>query len=392
MSVGTKQPNVAFVDLAAQRRRIGDAIERGIAQVLEHGQFVLGPEVGELERRLQEFCGAKHCITCANGTDALELVLMAEGMGPGDAVIVPAFTFSATAEAVSLCGATPVFADVLDGTFAIDPASLKAAVDVARKAGLRPRAVIAVDLYGQPADYGRREAVAETEKLLIIADAAQSFGARRNGRAVGTLAAYTTTSFYPSKPLGCYGDGGAIFTNDDGAAQMLRELRCHGQSGKGNPQRRIGMNSRLDTLQAAILLAKLDVLPMEIEARQQVASRYSKALQDVVKVPTVSHGVTSVWAQYALLIESGRNQLAADCRKSGVPTAIHYEHPLHRLPAYAPALTASEKLPRAEWLAERVLCLPMHADLDAETQDRIVAGVSRGLQSLKASSNNDDLA
>ena len=375
MSTDTKTPAIAFIDLAAQRRRLGSRIDRAIASVLDHGQFILGPEVTELERRLAEFSGAKHAITCANGTDAIQLVLMALDIGPGDAVFVPGFTFVATAEVVALAGATPVFVDVDRDSFNLDVASLAAAVPEAKRRGLKPRAVIAVDLYGQPADYARIEKVAAEHGLAVIADAAQSFGAAMGGKRVGALTRFTTTSFYPAKPLGCYGDGGAIFTDDGGAAELLKSLRYHGKGGHQYENVRVGMNSRLDTMQAAILIPKLEIFGDEIEARQRVAQRYEEGLGDVARVPRIRAGAKSAWAQYTLVVE-GRDQLIAACRAAGVPTAIHYPIPLHKQTGYAAFPTSPAGLPNCEWLATRVVSLPMHPYLDAHTQDRII-GVLR---------------
>jgi len=371
---GDSRNSIAFIDLAAQYRRLGSRLDRAVKRVLEHGQFILGPEVAELERRLSEFCGARHCITCANGTDALQLVLMAEGVGPGDAVFVPAFTFVATAEVVSLVGATPVFVDVSRETFNLDAASLNAAIEEAVRRGLRPRCVIPVDLFGQPADYNAIRAVAEPHQLIVLADAAQSFGAARHGRRVGTLADYTGTSFYPAKPLGCYGDGGAIFTDRDEAAELLRSLRHHGKGRDQYDNVRVGLNSRLDTLQAAVLLEKLELFAEEIDRRQAVAQRYAEGLAGVVGVPMLSDDVVSVWAQYTLVVAE-RDQLMAACRRASVPTAIYYPAPLHVQPAYRHCPAAPTGLGSSEWLARHVVSLPMHPYLDADAQDLIIGTV-----------------
>jgi dTDP-4-amino-4,6-dideoxygalactose transaminase len=381
----------SFIDLAAQYRRIGDRVERAIGAVLEHGQYILGPEVTELERRLAAFCGAGHCIACANGTDALLLVLMAEGIGPGDAVFVPAFTFVATAEVVVLAGATPVFVDVRADSFNLDPESLEAAIGEAKRIGLRPRCVIPVDLYGQPADYQAIGRVAEANDLVMLADAAQSFGASLNGQKVGTLAAYTATSFYPSKPLGGYGDGGAIFTDDDAKAKLLRAIRCHGRHQDGSECGQVGLNSRLDAIQAAILLEKLLVFPEEIVARQASAERYGEGLGAAVQVPKLMAGATSVWAQYTIVTER-RDELAKACREAGVPTAIHYASPLHVLPAYRQFPMAPSGLSQAAWLAGHVISLPMHAYLTEETQDLIIDAVRDAVRSLKGSAAHAGLA
>jgi dTDP-4-amino-4,6-dideoxygalactose transaminase len=383
MSSERKQVVPAFIDLAAQRHHLGDSVERAIATVLDHGQFVLGPEVVELERQLASFCGARHCISCANGTDALLLALMAEGVGEGDAVFVPAFTFVATAEVVLLAGAMPVFVDVRADTFNLDVESLEAAIGEAKRRGLKPSCVIPVDLYGQPADHRAINEIAAAHGLVVIADAAQSFGASLDGKKVGTLGAYTATSFYPSKPLGGYGDGGALFTDDDDKATRLRALRNHGK-GPGRPDTEyLGLNSRLDSIQAAILLEKLRLFPAEIPARQERADRYNEGLGSVAKVPKLMPGATSVWAQYTIVTEN-RDELAKACRQAGVPTAIHYANALNCLPPYREMPAAPSGLRQAELLAECVISLPMHPYLGAEAQDAIIATVRRALDSLKS--------
>jgi dTDP-4-amino-4,6-dideoxygalactose transaminase len=382
MSRERTQAVPAFIDLAAQRERLGDSVERAIIAVLNHGQFVLGPEVAELERQLAAFCGARHCISCANGTDALLLALMAEGVGPGDAVFVPAFTFVATVEVAVLAGATPVFVDVRPDSFNLDVKSLEAAIGEAKKRGLKPRCVIPVDLYGQPADYDAISEIAEAHGLLVIADAAQSFGASLAGNKVGTLAAYTATSFYPSKPLGGYGDGGAVFTNDDDRAARLLALRNHGKGPGRLDTDYLGLNSRLDSIQAAILLEKLRLFPGEILARQKTADRYNEGLASVAKVPELMAGARSVWAQYTIVTED-RDALAKACREAGVPTAIHYASALNCLPPYRETPKAPTGLGKAEWLAKRVISLPMHPYLSAEAQDLIVAVVRQALTSSK---------
>lgn len=383
MSRERKQAVPAFIDLAAQRERLGDSVERAISVVLNHGQFVLGPEVGELEGRLADFCGARHCVSCANGTDALLLALMAESVGPGDAVFVPAFTFVATVEVAMLCGATPVFVDVRPDTFNLDVDSLEAAIGEAKKFGLKPRCVIPVDLYGQPADYRAIGEIAGKHDLLVVADAAQSFGASLDGKKVGTLASYTATSFYPSKPLGGYGDGGAVFTDHDDKAARLRALRNHGK-GPGRPDTEyLGVNSRLDSIQAAILIEKLRLFPAEIPARQERADRYNAGLASIAKVPELMAGASSVWAQYTIVTEH-RDALAKACREAGVPTAIHYASALNCLPPYRETPKSPAGLRQAEWLAARVISLPMHPYLTAEAQDLIVATVRQALTSSKS--------
>ena len=384
MSKDRTQAIPAFIDLAAQQTHLGNSVETAISAVLKHGQFVLGPEVAELERQLAAFCGAKHCVSCANGTDALLLALMSEGVGKGDAVFVPAFTFVATVEVVVLSGATPVFVDIRRDTFNMDVESLEAAIAEAKKRGLKPRCVIPVDLYGQPADYNAVSQIAEAHGMFVIGDAAQSFGASLNGRKVGTLAAYTSTSFYPSKPLGGYGDGGAVFTHDDDKAVRLLALRNHGK-GPGWPDfEHVGLNSRLDTIQAAILLQKLRLFPGEIPARQQKADYYNAGLVAVVDVPRLMPGATSVWAQYTIITED-RGGLAKACREAGVPTAIHYTASLNHLPPYRHVPTPPVGLPQAEWLAEHVISLPMHPYLTDAMQDLVIGTVRDVLSSRKVS-------
>jgi dTDP-4-amino-4,6-dideoxygalactose transaminase len=345
-------------------------------RVLAHGAFIMGPEVGELEQRLASFSGARHCIACANGTDALQMALRARGIGPGDAVIVPAFTFVAAAEVVSLVGATPVFADVREEDFNIDPTSIGSALTAAQAAGLRPAGVIAVDLFGQPADYEPIEAMAAEKGLFLIADAAQSFGAALDGKRVGRFGHVTTTSFFPSKPFGCYGDGGALFTDDDELAAVLRSLRQHGQGSDRYDHQRVGINGRLDSIQAAVLLAKLDLFEQEIAARQAIAGRYSDALASLAAVPRLRPGILSVWAQYTIRI-ADRDRVAEALKADGIPTAIHYPRPLHHQPAYSGLPVAETGLPRSERLAGEVLSLPMHAYLDLVTQDHIVTSLHR---------------
>jgi dTDP-4-amino-4,6-dideoxygalactose transaminase len=371
---------IPFIDVAAQRRRLGRSVDEAIARVLGHCQFILGPEVRALEVELAEFCGARHVVSCASGTDALVLVLMAQGIGPGDAVICPSFTFTATAEVVALVGATPAFADVEEASFNLDPASLELACGAAREAGLRPKAVIPVDLFGQPADYDRIMPVAEAEGLFVLDDAAQAFGATYKNRRVGALAPATATSFFPAKPLGCYGDGGAVLTDDEELAQVLRSLRVHGEGHGKYDCVRIGLNGRLDTIQAAVLMEKLRIFPEEILARERVARRYSAGLADVAIVPRLASGSTSVWAQYTIRLASGRREgLAAALKAQGIPTAVHYPVPLHRQQPYQHFPIALGGAPVSERLAEEVISLPMHAYLDETTQDRIIEAVRRAL-------------
>ena len=371
---------IPFIDVAAQRRRLGRAIDDAVARVLAHCQFIHGPEVRALEAELAAFCGARHAIACSSGTDALFLVLMAWEIGPGDAVICPAFTFCATAEVVALCGATPVMADVDAETFNLDPASLERAVATAKKLGLKPRAVIPVDLFGLPADHDGIAAVAAAHDLLVLDDAAQSFGATYRGRKLGALAAATATSFFPAKPLGCYGDGGAIMTDDDDLAARLKSLRVHGEGTDKYDAARIGITGRLDTIQAAVLLEKLRIFPDEIVARNAAAQRYASGLEGVARLPRVGNELTSVWAQYTIRLAPGRRDaLAATLKEEGIPTAIYYAKPLHRQAAYRAFPVVDGGVPVSERLAEEVISLPMHAYLEEPVQDRIVAAVRRAL-------------
>ncbi len=379
MSASAPEP-IAFIDLAAQRRSIARELDAAIARVMDHGLFINGPDVAEFEKRLAAFCGAKFAVGCGNGTDAIQLVLMAKGFGPGDAVIVPDFTFTATAEAVALVGATPVFADVHAADFNLDAGQLARAVDTAKAKGLRPRAVIAVDLFGLAADYDALNAFCTAHGLLLIADAAQSFGGTFRGRKVGALASVTTTSFFPAKPLGCYGDGGAILTDDAELVATLKSLRVHGQGSDKYDNVRIGVNSRLDTLQAAILMCKLDIFPDEIEKRQKVAARYTEALRNRVITPTVPDDAVSVWAQYTIRISDGRREaVAASLKAAGVPTAIYYPKPLHRQTAYKHYPSAGE-LGVSDRLSGEALSLPMHPYLDEATQGRIVKALEGALK------------
>jgi dTDP-4-amino-4,6-dideoxygalactose transaminase len=372
---------IPFIDVAAQRRRLGRRVDDAIARVVNHCQFINGPEVRELERDLSLFCGAKHAIGVSSGTDALVLILMALGIGKGDAVLCPAFTFSATAESVALLGATPVFVDVLEETFNLDPASLERGIETAKRLGLAPKAVMVVDLFGLPADFEAIGRIAQAHGLKVIDDAAQSFGATYRNRKVGMLGDVTATSFFPAKPLGCYGDGGAVFTDDDDLAALVFSLRNHGAGEDRYDNVRIGMNGRLDTIQAAVLIEKLRIFPDEIEARDHVAKRYNEALGDLATVPQVPSGLGSVWAQYTIRVPAARRDLlAADLRAQGIPTAQYYPRPTHKQTAYADYPLAEGGLPVTDMLAQEVISLPMHAYLDEATQQRIVAGVRGALR------------
>jgi dTDP-4-amino-4,6-dideoxygalactose transaminase len=366
-----------FIDLAAQRRRLGKSIDEAVSKVLAHCQFINGPEVTQLEAELAAFSGAKHVVTCASGTDALLMVLMAKDVGRGDAVFCPSFTFCATGEAVALTGATPVFVDVDEATFNMDPNSLKRGIATAIRKGLKPRAVIPVDLFGQSADHDAIAAIAEAEGLIVLDDAAQAFGASYKGRRLGTSGLATATSFFPAKPLGCFGDGGAIFTDDAELAATLRSIRVHGQGSDKYDNVRLGLTARLDTMQAAILIEKLKIFEDEIAARNKVAERYAQGLGNVVTVPRLASGCTSVWAQYTIRLPEriDRDGFAAALKAQGIPTAIYYPKSMHQQTAYRDFPAADGGLPASESLSRDVISLPMHAYLDASTQERIIKAV-----------------
>jgi dTDP-4-amino-4,6-dideoxygalactose transaminase len=366
--------SIAFIDLQAQRRRLGEPLNKAIQAAVEGGQWMLGPQVAQFERELASFTGVKHAVACANGTDALILLLRAWEIGPGDAVFVPAFTFAATGEVVALVGATPMFVDVLPDTYNMDPASLEAAIALVKQAGaLKPKAVIPVDLFGQPADYRSLAPICAREGLKMLCDVAQGFGGILDGKRAGAIGDAAATSFFPAKPLGCYGDGGACFTNDDNMRELLLSIRMHGQGSDRYEHVRLGLNSRLDTIQAAILIEKLKIFPEEIEMREAVAARYNFALAGAkVVIPKVIAGARSAWAQYTLQVEN-RAKFQADLKEAGVPTVVYYPIPLSKQKAYAGYPSAPT--PVSEALAGQVVSLPMHPYMDAATQDRIIAAV-----------------
>jgi dTDP-4-amino-4,6-dideoxygalactose transaminase len=372
---------VPFIDIGAQRRRLGQSIDDAVGRVLTHCQFIGGPEVTQLEAELAAYTGAKHVISCASGTDALLMVLMARGVGPGDAVFCPSFTFCATGEAVALTGASPVFVDVEEATYNMDAASLKRAVATAKKLGLKPRAIIPVDLFGQPADHDAIAAIAEAEGMFVLDDAAQAFGAKYKGKRIGTFALATATSFFPAKPLGCFGDGGAIFTDDDQLAADLRSIRVHGQGSDKYDNVRLGLTGRLDTIQAAVLLEKLKIFDDEIAARNKVAERYARSLGNIVTVPRVADGNSSIWACYTIRLPDGtdRDAFAAALKAQGVPTAIYYVKSMHMQTAYSNYPVADGGLPVCEALSADVISLPVHAYLDEATQERVIKAVRDAL-------------
>jgi UDP-2-acetamido-2-deoxy-ribo-hexuluronate aminotransferase len=364
-------PAVPFLDLKAQQRRLGPAIRARIEAVLGHCQFILGPEVVQLEQRLAAFCGAAHCVSVSSGTDALQIAMMAEGIGRGDAVFLPAFTYTATAEVPLVLGATPVFVDVDPDTFQIDVDHLRRRIEQVKASGrLRARAVVGVDLFGQPAPWPALREVAERHDLFLLDDCAQSFGGSLDGRALGREAHATAISFFPSKPLGGYGDGGALLTDDPARDKLYRSLRTHGEGDTRYEVLRTGMNGRLDTLQAAVLLAKLDGFGWELDRREAIASAYDAALSGLaprLRTPARVPNSCSAWAVYAVLLPDAatRDALQAGLREQGVPSAIYYPRPLHHQPAYRDHHDG-EALPVSEDLARRILALPLHPELSDE--------------------------
>lgn len=364
-----------FIDLAAQQKTIRSKLDLAIGRVLDHGQYIMGPEVKEFEANLKEFSGAQHALTCANGTDALTLVLMSWGIGCGDAVFVPSFTYVATAGAPAQLGATPFFVDVCEDTFNIDPESFKQAIIDSRELGLKPAVVIAVDLFGQPADIDGINEVARAEKIKVLIDGAQSFGATSKGRRVGTMGNATTTSFFPAKPLGCYGDGGAIFTDNDEDAVLMRSLSLHGKGSEKYDNVRIGLNSRLDTIQAAILIEKLKIFPEEIVKRNELAEFYSKGLKGFLNVPQVPRGHESTWAQYTLVSKS-RNEILAHLEKSSIPAVVYYPKPLSKQTGYHSYPSVSSGTQVSHVLSESVFSIPMHPYLPLAQAENIVSILS----------------
>ncbi|MCP1215199.1 DegT/DnrJ/EryC1/StrS family aminotransferase [Acetobacter orientalis] len=373
----TADKPIAFLDLASQQKRLGAGLRQRVDAVFEHCRFVMGPEVFELEAKLAEWCGAKECVGVSSGTDALQIVMMAENIGRGDAVFLPAFTYTATAEVPLVLGATPVFVDVDPNTFQIDPTHLKARIQAVRAAGkLTPRAIVGVDLFGQPAPWQALRTIAQEEGLFLLADCAQSFGANLNGAPLGREATATTLSFFPSKPLGGYGDGGAILTDDPERADLYRSLRTHGEGKTRYQVLRTGMNGRLDTLQAAVLLAKLEHFKDELARREAIACAYDAGLKEGVQVPARVPGSESAWAIYAILLKNSteREALQARLKEHGVPSAIYYPLPLHKQPAYEPHHDGAA-LPVSEDLAERILALPIHPELTEAEVARVIAAV-----------------
>ncbi|NHQ58992.1 DegT/DnrJ/EryC1/StrS family aminotransferase [Chlorobium sp. BLA1] len=362
-----------FIDLLSQKDRIRTPLLQRLERIVDSCQFIMGPEVTELESRLAAYVGSRHCVSCSSGTDALLMPLLAKGIGPGDAVLTTPFTFFATAEVISLVGATPVFVDVCPDTFNINPELVCRGVEEALAKGLKPKALIPIDLFGLPAYYERIEAVAASFNLWILEDAAQGFGGSFRGRKAGSFGLVGATSFFPAKPLGCYGDGGAIFTDDDELDLLLRSVRIHGSGVDKYNNERIGINGRLDSFQAAVLLEKLAIFDDELDARQRVADSYSRRLEGRVTVPRIPEGYRSAWAQYSLLAASSseRDQLMQALQKEGIPTMIYYKIPLHLQKAYASLNYKTGDFPVSEDMSSRVFSLPMHPYLKDEEVERI---------------------
>ena len=368
-----------FIDLQAQRARISDRIDAAIGQVLDHGAFIMGPEVVEVERELAGRTGAAHCLSCASGTDALIIPLMAADIGPGDGVLVPSFTFTSSAEVVSLRGATPIFVDVDKYTFNMNPDSVRQGLIAAELAGVTARAIMTVDLFGQPVDFDAIRDIADEHGLWILDDGAQSFGATYKGIPIGKFGRVTSTSFYPSKPLSCYGDGGAVFTDDSELYEQMKRVRVHGNGGGGAEAQCLGLTARFDTIQAAVLLEKLKIFDDECAKRNSVAQRYSDGLSDIVQTPQVIDGATSVWAQYTLVSER-RDSIRESLSNENIPTALFYPLPLHSQAPYRDCPIAGNGLPVTEMLSKSVVSLPMHPYIEPGAQDRVIAAVRTALR------------
>ncbi len=376
-----------FIDLAIQQKRIKAKIDKKIQEVLRHGQYIMGPEMIELETALASFTGVRHALSCSSGTDALLMALMALKVGPGDAVFTTPFTFIATAEVISLLGATPVFVDIQADTFNLDPEKLKQALEGFetnnQSNGLKPKGIITVDLFGLPAAYDEISLIANQYDLFVIEDAAQSFGAQYHGKSAGSFGDIACTSFFPAKPLGGYGDGGMCFTNNNKLNEIMVSLRNHGQGEHRYENVRIGINGRLDTLQAAVLLCKFDIFPQELKLRQEVAERYSCLLSDTsLKTPVIPERMVSAWAQYSVLAENHnqRQMLLEKLKEFNIPTAVYYPKPLHLQKAFAPLGYEAGEFPVSEDYAERIFSLPMHPYLEAEDQQRVAEAIKDALK------------
>ena len=373
---------ISFIDLDKQQKRLGDKVHNRINAVLAHGKYIMGPEVSELEEKLEHYTDAKHAATCASGTDALVLALMAYGIGPGDVVFCPTFTFPATAEAIVILGAVPYFIDVENDTFNISVKSLKEGIQKVKKENIyQAQAIIAVDLYGLPANYKQLHTIAKENNMYLIADAAQSFGAEYFTKKVGVIADITCVSFFPAKPLGCYGDGGAVLTNDSNVLNKVKSLRAHGKGKSKYDIDYVGLNSRLDTIQASILLAKLEEFEWEFIQRNVIAENYSKALEDKILTPKVPYGMKSIWAQYTLKHNS-REIIQNYLKDKGIPTMVYYPIPMHKQNAYKKYYTNGVSLINSETLANQVFSLPMYSDMEKDDQDYIISQILKIIRNL----------
>ena len=371
--------SIPFIDLKTQFKRLEKDINQQIQNVLEHGQYIMGPEIAELEKQLAEFCGAKHAITCSSGTDALSLGLMAYDVGPGDAVFTSPFTFFATAEVIALVGATPVFVDIDPRTFNMDPVKLDEAVSKVKAEGkLKARGVMPVNLFGLCPDFDAINSIAKSNDLFVLEDTAQGFGGTYRGKTSGSLGDISATSFFPAKPLGCYGDGGAVFTSNDELAEKIKSIRVHGKGTDKYDNIRIGLNARMDTMQAGIMLPKLKVFAEEIERRQAVAQHYTESLKGVVETPYIPEGYTSVWAQYSILTDS-RDKIQAALKSEGIPSVVYYPVPCHLAGAFKHLGYTKGDFPISENISTKIMSLPMHPYLDTEQIQKITSVIQQAL-------------
>ena len=371
--------NLPFIDLESQQKEIKNGLNNAINKVLSHGIFIMGPEVKKVEEEIANLGGANYCLSCGSGTDALTIPLMASNIGRGDTVFVPSFTFTSSAEVVALRGAIPFFVDINDRTFNMDPENLEIAIKQSIKAGGNPKAIITVDLFGQPADFDAINTIAEKYKLWILDDAAQSFGATYKKKPIGSFGRVTATSFYPSKPLGCYGDGGAILTNDKELFNKMDSIRVHGYESKTRYSTYLGLTSRFDSIQAAILLEKLKIFDKECKKRNIIAEKYSSHLKDFVKTPLIIDDARSVWAQYTI-ISKDRDKISSFLSSKGIPTALFYPYPLHLQKPYIKYPIPKNGLPNTERLSREVLSLPIHPYLNDETQDKIISSIQQAIK------------
>ena len=368
-----------FIDLNAQQGIIRDKIDQRIKKILDHGQYIMGPEIDELEEKLADYVNTKHCISCSSGTDALLIPLMATGIGPGDAVITTPFTYIATVEVISLLGATPIFCDIDDRTFNIDPEGLEKSYQNAQSKNLKPKAIMPVDLFGLPAHYRLIEKFAKSKNMFILEDAAQGFGGRIENKLSGSFGDAAATSFFPAKPLGCYGDGGAIFTNNDELAQKMKSIRVHGGGKDKYENNRIGINGRLDTIQAAVLLEKIEIFDNELSSREKVAQYYTHNIHKMYTLPLIPNKYFSSWAQYSILIPNSldRSKAIDNLSREGIPSMVYYKIPVHLQRGYKKYGYSRGDFPITEDISNRILSLPMHPYLDKEDQNRIISKLNR---------------